>query len=61
MFGEATATGLPLYMRQGGEEIGRVVLPERVVRYKKGWGWMGMGEGEVRVKEAEMVLLKWKA
>jgi len=54
VFGDSTATGLPLYLKNGCERIGKIELAEKVVD-------AGRGRGMVRVKAVDAVLLMWRA
>lgn len=52
VFGDATAKGLPLYLRNGGKEIGRIILEEQVVQQA--------GKTEpVRLGRLETPVLRW--
>ena len=54
VFGDASTKGLPLYLRNGCEEIGRIKLPEQVFPEK--------GRPERRkLKALEVVVLRWQA
>lgn len=54
VFGDATAKGLPLYLRNGGKEIGRIVLEERVIQLA--------GKAEpVKLERLETPVLRWDA
>jgi GNAT superfamily N-acetyltransferase len=54
VFGDASANGLPLYVRNGCKEIGRIVLPEQIVERPNGF------EGEpLKFERMEVVVLRW--
>ncbi|KAK3386644.1 acyl-CoA N-acyltransferase [Podospora didyma] len=52
IFGDSTATGLPLYLKNGAVQIGRVELPARMVERK--------GGEKVSLNGVDAVLLKWQ-
>lgn len=54
VFGDATAKGLPLYLRNGAKEIGRIVLMEQVIQLA------GMAE-PVKLERLETPVLRWDA
>lgn len=54
VFGDASTKGLPLYLRNGCEEIGRIRLPTQVVPQKDGFE-------SNEIAPLEVVVLRWKA
>lgn len=54
VFGDATAKGLPLYLRNGAREIGRIVLREQVIEQA--------GKSEpITLPRLETPVLRWDA
>lgn len=53
VFGDASTQGLPLYIRNGCKEIGRICLQEQVVRKSDG--------DNAKLERLEVVVLRWDA
>jgi GNAT superfamily N-acetyltransferase len=54
IFGDATEKGLPLYLKNGGKLIGRVVLEEQIIEQR--------GKAEpIKIRRLEMPVLRWDA
>lgn len=47
IFGDCTEAGLPMYLKNGVEKIGKVVLPAKVVDNGPGWEPIQLNEIEV--------------
>ena len=54
VFGDASTKGLPLYLRNGCEDIGRIILPKQIVN-------PGHGLKSIELDGMEVVVLRWKA
>jgi len=53
IFGDSSPTALPIYLRGGSEQIGKVKLSAKVVD-------AGPGREPVRLEEVEATLIRWK-
>lgn len=53
VFGDATTKGLPLYLRNGCEDIGKIHLPKQVVDVGR--------QHPLELEALDVVVLKWKA
>ncbi|KAE8440421.1 hypothetical protein EG329_008009 [Mollisiaceae sp. DMI_Dod_QoI] len=54
VFGDASTKGLPLYLRNGCEDIGRIILPKQIVNPRDGLE-------SIELDGMEVVVLRWKA